>query len=1240
MKTGNIAVFVAGTALAIFAGFMDDALAANRPPVGGGSTRAGFDGEYFANPRFEGEPAFTRRDVRIHFDWKEGIAGRGLPVGGATTPGMADFPLDDFSIRWTGAVVARFSEVYTFRITGHDGVRFTLDGKVLVDSLERGAVHEVEAALEEGDAVDLVFEYVDRAGTGASVARLEWSSPSTPREVVEPLSFAQADLHLASPGIWLALEMADMVRMANRRGWQGADNQSLTLEQVDADGWPTVSTARLPLSVYGSRTYEGVYQIAFTGQAAVRVEGGMAGTWSTGPGGAGDTFEGTLSRRAGYSAETNTTTVWFNATRPGHMSLRFDEAERTPREPGIADLRVHYPVARGADEHHLPGEIYTREARAFFRDFVVLRKHIGSSLNPGETWEERTLPSYFHREHVHHNWGYNLEELIMAANDVGKDLHLCAGASWNEDFMRKLAQLVRYGSDGVNPYDRYVENPKYPPLNPNLRIYIEHSNELPWAVYPRRIWDDLRKKVEENHPDWWIVNYDGQCNGADGRAMFRYHALRMRQLSDAFRAVYADMPGANGDRFRVLCFGQYEQPHQNTMLQFLDAYFNKTDPASTWDGEPEPPRAYIWGGGGAIYYGTSNRFGLMTAEAVYGTQVRRTGEVAMIGLVDEPPIANGGFELPVLPEGAAVVRPEGSGWTFEGHAGIASTRLPNGRPAVTFDELPDAPVAAPPGELWAGMRFTVGDRDLYVSRLGRWLAEAPVDRRQPLDLAILDTGGRRVAEFRTTAPLHSFEPGKFAYEWCAVRAFGGNATLPARLLAGETYYLVSRERSGANAARYFGPVPVTAAEGIRIEAAVTGRDGRNWEEIPGSLSYGPVDMIFTSGVLQSEEGVVGIAPDLSESVFRTPWGLVREQPFDFGAQTAFLSGGSRMAREFTVEKEGAYWIVFNVGLDPVTGGRPGTIRVLVNGEDQASPPLPRGGHMSRPEPMHYAATRVFRLEPGTHTVTFQIDNPRAGTAFIDEVHLGSEEAFYGGREAPNFPAGGRAIGQNPSTGYHRTAQGEVEMSRNWGLVPMTYEGGWAVQADFDHYSMQAWNDLRYGSPATNPDLTRRALRNAFDIWCETGGYIYAFYYQVTPEVSDTDAPLLNEIRAMNDRLPVPARNGPVLPATLTAETRHVQGGISTAYSPSWSDRMKSEALPAHSWKSWLVTAPARNLYRIRVTGTGGPLTLLVNDRAVATGDPAEGFGAAVELVPGLHAVKVRTGAEAAAIRTITLEVQP
>src|SRR5688572_27913841 len=40
------------------------------PAAGGGFTGGGLLGEYYANAHLAGTPSFTRRDVRIDFDWR------------------------------------------------------------------------------------------------------------------------------------------------------------------------------------------------------------------------------------------------------------------------------------------------------------------------------------------------------------------------------------------------------------------------------------------------------------------------------------------------------------------------------------------------------------------------------------------------------------------------------------------------------------------------------------------------------------------------------------------------------------------------------------------------------------------------------------------------------------------------------------------------------------------------------------------------------------------------------------------------------------------------------------------------------------------------------------------------------------------------------------------------------------------------------------------------------------------
>jgi hypothetical protein len=204
-----------------------------------------------------------------------------------------------------------------------------------------------------------------------------------------------------------------------------------------------------------------------------------------------------------------------------------------------------------------------------------------------------------------------------------------------------------------------------------------------------------------------------------------------------------------------------------------------------------------------------------------------------------------------------------------------------------------------------------------------------------------------------------------------------------------------------------------------------------------------------------------------------------------------------------------------------------------------------------------------------------------------------------------------------------TAQAECEMAQNWGLVPGTYEGGWAVQGDFDHYSMLAWNDLRYGSEATNPELTKQALRNAFDIWCQQGGYVYAHFYPFQQRIGQMDAPLLKCIQEMNDRLSAAPQAGTTLPATLNPETNHWQGGVDNRYWSSWSPKQTPAELPAHSWKSWIVTSPETADYTITLYATGGRTVLCIDDAVVAEGNAVDSPNGMVRLSAGVHAIKLK-----------------
>jgi hypothetical protein len=120
-----------------------------------------------------------------------------------------------------------------------------------------------------------------------------------------------------------------------------------------------------------------------------------------------------------------------------------------------------------------------------------------------------------------------------------------------------------------------------------------------------------------------------------------------------------------------------------------------------------------------------------------------------------------------------------------------------------------------------------------------------------------------------------------------------------------------------------------------------------------------------------------------------------------------------------------------------------------------------------------------------------------------------------------------------------------------------------------------------------------------------------------------DAPLLRCIQEMNDRLSASPAAGTMLPATLTPEMNHTQGGADNRYSPSWSKKKAPAELPAHSWKSWIVTSPETADYTITLHASGGSAELRIDDAILAEGNAVDQPNGTVRLSAGVHAIKVK-----------------
>ena len=131
----------------------------------------GLRADYYSGTNFDQLEA-TRIDPVVNLD-----VGLGSPV-----PGVVG--TDQFSVRWTGQMQPRYTELYTFETASDDGVRLWVDGRLIVDDWhDHGRTeNRGQIALTAGRWYPITLEYYDLVWT-ASVS-LSWASPSQGAEIV------------------------------------------------------------------------------------------------------------------------------------------------------------------------------------------------------------------------------------------------------------------------------------------------------------------------------------------------------------------------------------------------------------------------------------------------------------------------------------------------------------------------------------------------------------------------------------------------------------------------------------------------------------------------------------------------------------------------------------------------------------------------------------------------------------------------------------------------------------------------------------------------------------------------------------------------------------------------------------------------------------------------------------------------------------------------------------------------
>lgn len=146
---------------------------------GPGEENHGLKGEYFDNRELKGKPVSTRIDKQVNFNWGTGSPGPELPQ-------------DDFSVRWTGRLVAPKTGVFEIGLASDDGVRLWLDGRLLIDSWRNRGVtlDTVAVKLEKGKQYDIKIEYYEHLGDAAAFLLWDYVDEAVP-EVREAVRLAR-----------------------------------------------------------------------------------------------------------------------------------------------------------------------------------------------------------------------------------------------------------------------------------------------------------------------------------------------------------------------------------------------------------------------------------------------------------------------------------------------------------------------------------------------------------------------------------------------------------------------------------------------------------------------------------------------------------------------------------------------------------------------------------------------------------------------------------------------------------------------------------------------------------------------------------------------------------------------------------------------------------------------------------------------------------------------------------------
>jgi hypothetical protein len=361
---------------------------------------------------------------------------------------------------------------------------------------------------------------------------------------------------------WVPMEFfADLVRQG--RNWASISDTN-TPAPVDANGWPTGDAQIVVGSAPGLLARAEAYKLSYTGNATLQLLGG------------------TVSNKA-YDAGSNTTTADVVISANSNVVLKF-----TGQAGGVKNVKLMRPG-------HGATDVFSKTLLTRASQFQALRfmqsmgiPGYGVNGNTSVNWSDRSLPGQLQTGQA----GISLEYVAMLSNLAGTDAWINLPLNATDDYVTKVAQLFKYGSDGVNPYTSPQASPAYPPLSPDRKLYVEWVNELWNGGYATSGQNQSAAQSEYSNGDPY--HYGSSTSFDLGQKRL---ARRLAQISLIFRSVFGD--DSMMTQVRPVLAAQLVN---SGTISVPTAYLNSVwGPSNTYGNPQHPVSYYVYGIAGANY---------------------------------------------------------------------------------------------------------------------------------------------------------------------------------------------------------------------------------------------------------------------------------------------------------------------------------------------------------------------------------------------------------------------------------------------------------------------------------------------------------------------------------------------------------------------------------------------------------------------------------------------------------------